>query len=98
MRSLVSAACIATEQMGQAFGGKWGLGCCSMQPMTAPNDLCGYDLDQKVGIVRLARSPLGSKADKPSRVKKPRCPLWSKSGQTQVRLDCPLSARSGHAQ
>jgi hypothetical protein len=22
------------------------------------------------------------------------CPLWSKNGQTQVRLDCPLSAIS----
>src|SRR5450756_2133562 len=38
---------IATEQIGQAFGGTRGLGCCSIQPMTAPNHLCGYDLDQK---------------------------------------------------
>ena len=47
MRSLVLVACIATEQIGQALGGTRGLGCCSIQPMTAPNDLCRYDLDQK---------------------------------------------------
>jgi hypothetical protein len=33
-----------------------------------------------------------SKADKPSRAKIDLCPLWSKSGQTRVRLACPLSA------
>ena len=26
-----------------------------------------------------------------------RCPHWSNSGQTPVRLDCPLSAKGGHA-
>jgi len=55
MRSLVSVVCIATEQIGQAFGGTRGLGCCSIQPMTAPNDLCGYDLDQ-IGCCRAASS------------------------------------------
>src|ERR1035437_10624621 len=35
-----------------------------------------------------------SKADKPSRAKIDLCPLWSNSGQTQRRLDCPLSAIS----
>jgi hypothetical protein len=42
-----------------------------------------------------ARAPnvrFGSKADKPSRAKIQLCPLWSKSGQTRVRLDCPLCA------
>ena len=53
MRSLVSVACIATEQIGQAFGGTRGLSCCSTQPMTAPNDFCGYDLDQKSRVVGL---------------------------------------------
>src|ERR1019366_40420 len=38
----------------------------------------------------------GSLADKPSRSKIHFCPLWSKSGQTWARLDCPLSANSGH--
>jgi hypothetical protein len=39
MRSLVSVACIATEHIGQAFGGLVsGLDGCSMQHMTAPND------------------------------------------------------------
>jgi hypothetical protein len=28
----VSAACIVTEQIGQTFGGTWGLVGCSMQP------------------------------------------------------------------
>src|ERR1035437_5568633 len=37
----------------------------------------------------------GSKANKPSRAEIFLCPLWSKSGQTRVRLDCPLSAKSG---
>src|SRR5450759_4999985 len=32
--------------------------------------------------------------DKPSRAKIHFCPLWSKSGQTRVRLECPLSAIS----
>ena len=35
----------------------------------------------------------GSKADKPSRAKIHLCPLWSNSGQTLVRLLCPLSAQ-----
>src|SRR5450631_3050450 len=34
----------------------------------------------------------GSLADKPSRAKIQFCLLWSKSGQTRVRLDCPLCA------
>jgi hypothetical protein len=34
----------------------------------------------------------GSKADKPSRAKIYRCPLFAKSGQTRARLDCPLCA------
>jgi hypothetical protein len=46
-RSLVSAACIATEQIGQALGGVKAWGCRSMQPITVPNDLCRIDLDQK---------------------------------------------------
>ena len=53
MRSLVSVACIETVQIGQAFGGTRGLGFCSIQSMTAPNDLCGYDLDQKSLVVGL---------------------------------------------
>jgi len=36
----------------------------------------------------------GSLADKPSRAKIQFCPLWSKSGQTRVRLDCPFCARA----
>jgi hypothetical protein len=36
----------------------------------------------------------GLKADKPSRAKIKLCPLWSNSGQTAVRLECPLSAIS----
>src|SRR5450830_2083148 len=36
----------------------------------------------------------GSLADKPSRAKIHLCPLWSNSGQTWARLDCPLSAKS----
>src|ERR1017187_6431669 len=40
----------------------------------------------------------GSLADKPSGTEIHRCPLWSKSGQTRVRLDCPLSAKSGQTQ
>jgi hypothetical protein len=35
MRSLVSVACIATEQIGQAFSGPLGLGFCSIQRATA---------------------------------------------------------------
>jgi hypothetical protein len=38
---------------------------------------------------------IGSKVDKPSRAKIHLCPLWSNSGQTQRRLDCPLCAISG---
>jgi hypothetical protein len=38
----------------------------------------------------------GSLADKPSRAKIQICPLWSKSGQTGVQLDCPLSAKLRH--
>src|ERR1019366_4659180 len=34
----------------------------------------------------------GSLADKPSRAKIHLCPLWSKSGQTRVRRNCPLRA------
>ena len=37
----------------------------------------------------------GSKADKPFQAKVDRCRLCSKSGQTRVRLECPLSANSG---
>src|SRR5450759_5036449 len=36
----------------------------------------------------------GSLADKSSRAKTHRCPLCSKSGQTRVRSDCPLSVES----
>src|SRR5664280_3324633 len=36
----------------------------------------------------------GSLADKPSRAKIEFCPLWSKSGQTRLRFECPLSAKS----
>ena len=38
----------------------------------------------------------GSLADKLSRPKIRLCPLLSKSGQTQVQPDSPLSANSGH--
>jgi hypothetical protein len=38
----------------------------------------------------------GSKADNPSAAKIDRCPLWSKSGQARVRLDCPLCANRRH--
>src|ERR1019366_8906479 len=33
-------------------------------------------------------------SSRPSRSKIHRCPLWSKSGQTRPRLECPLCARS----
>src|SRR5665648_749081 len=35
-----------------------------------------------------------SLADKPSRPKIHLCPLWSNSGQTRARLQCPLSVES----
>src|SRR5450759_3004276 len=38
---------------------------------------------------------VGSFADKPSPAKIDGCPLLSESGQTRVRLDCPLSAIRG---
>src|SRR5450631_350653 len=37
---------------------------------------------------------VGSLADKKSRAKIHRCPLWSKSGQKPAKLICPLSANS----
>jgi hypothetical protein len=44
----------------------------------------------------MANIAYGSLADKPSPAKIDLCPLWSESGQTRVRLDCPLSAKSEH--
>src|SRR5476651_1217661 len=43
-------------------------------------------------IQRCVFTQPGSKADNPSPAKIDLCPLWSKSGQTRSRLDCPLSA------
>jgi hypothetical protein len=40
----------------------------------------------------------GSLADKPSVAEIHRCPLWSKSGQTRVRLECPLCANLSRAE
>src|ERR1039457_6958183 len=50
-------------------------------------------------VYRSAAIPLcnvayGSSTDKPLRAEIHLCLLWSKSGQTRVRLDCPLSAIS----
>jgi hypothetical protein len=39
----------------------------------------------------------GSKADKPPPAKIDRRPLLSKTGQTLVRLHCPLCAKSRHS-
>jgi hypothetical protein len=53
--------------------------------------------DKGLGLVSplqhemLADVAVGSKADKRWRAKTHLCPLWSKSGQTQARLDCPLA-------
>ena len=53
MRSLVSMARIATEQIGQALGGVKAWGCRSMRPITVPNNLCRIDLDQKGPLIIL---------------------------------------------
>jgi hypothetical protein len=41
-------------------------------------------------------SLMGHKRTNGSPAKTERCPLLSKSGQTRVRLDCPLSAINDH--
>jgi hypothetical protein len=46
----------------------------------------------RMGVV----SALGQKQTNHRVAKIHLCLLWSNSGQTAVRLDCPLSANSGH--
>jgi hypothetical protein len=53
----------------------------------------GYSTELASGRLR-AMSALGQK--RTSRAKIHLCPLLSKSGQTLVRLHCPLCANSGH--
>jgi hypothetical protein len=66
-----------------------GTGDCGVR--NHAKNILHFASDRYFGHVRF-----GSLADKPSRAKTHHCPLLSESGQTRARLNCPLSANTGH--